>query len=442
MKKLFLLGLTMLLSVGFLAACGNEQPEETPPPPETEYENGGDESAEVETPTEGLVIDFSGFGGETITMWLDEEQAYTHELIDRLRELLPNTTIELESMGLVDGIDQLLLDGPAGLGGDIMLAPHDQIIRGVQDNLLLPMTPEIVADMEARISPFAVGTVQHGDMTFGIPVTTETVALFYNETKLAEAGLTPATTFEELIAQAEYFDDHVIRWNPADAYQSIFFLNAFGFELFGPDHTNGDLINFDTPAVVEGLEFFRQVQEVVPVPAGDLEWSFTHEEFVAGNLPYFISGPWSISGAIEGAEANGFEFGVSLLPTINGTRPVSFSGNNIVVGNSFTEYPELVRMIMAWMASDEGMELLYTYRNSIPALIDASAVAGLSDDAFSLGIMAQGNYAMPMPPIPELDYFWEPASAMFEMVWNGVQTPSEAAEHAETRFHQLRAGLE
>jgi len=447
MKKFKILTL-MMVFFGFtfiLVACGdddgNQANEPTPTQaPATEAQTGGGDV--VTDDTNGALIDWSQFGGETITLWLDEEQDYTHELIARLEELLPNTTIVLESMGLVDGIDQLQLDGPAGLGGDIMLAPHDQIIRGVNQNLLLPMSPEIVADMEARISPFAVGTVQHNGMTFGIPLTVETVALFYNRTMLADAGLEPATTFEELIDQAAYFDDHVIRWAPADAYQSIFFLNAFGFELFGPNHDNGDLINFDTPPVVRGLEFFRRVQEVVPVPAGDLEWSFTHEEFVVGNLPYFISGPWSISGAIEGSNAHGFEFGVSLLPTIEGNRPISFSGNNIVVGNSFTDYPDLVRAIMAFMASDEGMGLLYTYRNSIPALIDASVVPGLSDDPFALGIVAQGNYAMPMPPIPELDHFWTPAAEMFEMVWNGVQTPEEAAAHAEERFHQLRSGLE
>ena len=438
--KLLTLGFVMILSLSVLIACGDEDnggTADTPPATEAPDvdDNGNGDGGTAET--EGLVIDFSGFGGETITIWLDEETPYPDRLIARLQEYLPDTTFIFEQMGLVDGIDQLQLDGPAGIGGDIMLAPHDQIIRGVAQNLLLPMTPEIVADMEARITPAAVGTVQHGDMTFGIPLTVETVALFYNRTLLAEAGLEPATTFEELIDQAEYFDDHVIRWAPADAYQSIFFLNAHGFELFGPNHDDPDLINFDTPEVIAGLEFFSRMQEIVPVPAADLEWAFTHGEFVAGNLPYLISGPWSISDIYNNREGD-FEWGVTLLPTINGVRPISFSGNNIVVGNSFTDYPDLVRMIMAFMASDEGMQLIYEYRRSIPALIDASAVDGLGDDPYSLGIVAQGNYAMPMPTIAELDFFWGPAGGMFEMVWNGVQTPAEAAAHAQAEYNYLR----
>ena len=96
-----------------------------------------------------------------------------------------------------------------------------------------------------------------------------------------------------------------------------FFLTGAGFELYGPEHDDASQVNFNTPEVIEGLKLFQSMKEYLPVPYADLTWETVHGEFIKGNVPYIISGPWSIGEIKTDAD---FEWGVITIPTINGVQ--------------------------------------------------------------------------------------------------------------------------
>lgn len=432
MKKLLVLGMAMLLSVVVLTACGDSDETEVPATEAPGTETSG---------TEVDPTDETAFGGETITLWIDNAD-YAAALQTALSERFPDSTFEYEIIGGADTVDQLTLDGPAGIGADIILFPHDQLAGAANQNLLLPLGPDIAAAMHERIPAPAVGTVQVGDNYLGIPLRMESVALFYNLDLLGEAGFEVATTWDEIIEQAEAYNDaansdFLIRWEAGNAFFNHFFLTAFGYELFGPNHNDPDAINFDTPEAIAGLEFFASLREILPVPAGDLNWDSVHGAFVAGEVPYIITGPWSIPYIVN--DGAGFEWGVTTIPTINGVQPRTFSGNHIAAGSAFTNYPDLTRAVLAFMMSDEGLQLVYDEIGVIPALIDGSVINGLADDEFLLGVAAQAQHSHPMPSIPEVGHFWGAAEAMYQSVWEGLATPEEAASNAVEAFEAARA---
>ena len=413
MKQILLFAFITTFSLGTLIGCSNE----------TE-------------PQEKLGEDHSTAENVELTLWLDNDD-YADTLIAALEEVLPHVSFSYEHVGSVDALDKIALDGPAGLGGDVMLLAHDHMADGVNQNLLLPLGANLSSLIEERIMDTALGTVNHDDTYFGVPLTTESVALFYNKTLLEELDLEVATTFEEIIEQAEVFNSvrdnqFIIRFEAGNSYHSHFFLTAAGFELFGPNHDDGEAVNLNTPEVVTGLKFFEQVKEILPVPAGDLDWDSTHGSFVNGEVPYLISGPWSIPDIHEDGE---FEWGVTKIPSIGGVQPTTFSGHTIAVISSFTEHPDVAREVIDFIASDEGLQIMYDIRGSIPALVDVSAIDGLSDDPYMLGILAQAENAHPMPTIPEMQSYWQAAEAMYRAVWEGLLTPEEAAEKAESDFN-------
>lgn len=418
MKKLLTIGTTMLLSLGGLMGCGNDA-----------------NTTEPSNSTDEIEVD-----SNDITLWLDNDR-YAENLIEAMEVALPHINFNYENVGAVDALDKLALDGPAGLGADIMLLAHDQMADGVNQSLLLPLGSELSNMMEGRIIDAALGTVRNNDTYYGVPLSTESVALFYNKTLLDELGLEVATSFEELIEQAEGYTDtgennFLLRYEAGNAYHSHFVLTAAGYELFGPDHNDADAINLNTPEVVEGLKFLQQLKEILPVPAGDLDGDNTEGAFVAGEVPYLITGPWSIQDIHEDGD---FEWGVAMIPTIKGVQPTTFSGHTIAAMSAFTKNADAAREVMEFIASDEGLQIMYDIRGSIPALLDETVIDGLVDDPYMLGVLAQAEFAKPMPIIPEMQSYWQAVEGMYQAVWDDLLTPEEAAEKAESDFYSALA---
>lgn len=130
-----------------------------------------------------------------------------------------------------------------------------------------------------------------------------------------------------------------------------------------------------------------------------------------------------------------FEWGITTIPTINGNHPVTFSGNIIACMSSYTKNAEAAREVLEFMVSDEGLEILYKVRGSIPALKDPSVIDGLSDDQYVMGILEQAQFSEAMPSIPEMASFWTPAETLYRSVWEGLATPEEAAAKALEDFN-------
>ena len=424
MKKVLMLGFMLMLSLTFLVACGGDS--------NSNGETSGNDSGSSTEATSG---------GEDILLWVDSE-AFALALISALEEKFPDTNFDWHEVGNVDSLTNLSLDGPAGLGADIVFFPHDHIDQAVNENLVLPLGPEIANAMDGRFHASAIGSVFHNDHHFGIPLTTESVALFYNKTLLDELGFAPATTFEEIFEQGASFNDvanndFILRWESGNAFLSHFALTAHGFELFGANHTDPESVNFATSEVIAGLEWLQTVRnELLPIPVADLDGDNTTGAFVAGEVPYVITGPWAIEEILRDGD---FELGIKQLPTINQSQPITFSGNIIAAGSAFTQHSDLVREILTFLMSDEGIQIIYDVRGWIPALVDGSSIDGLLENPYHAGILAQANYSHPMPIIREMSFFWDVAGSMYSAVWDGLLTPEEAASHAYEGFSSARA---
>ena len=436
MKKL-MLGFTMLFSLVLLVACAGEgpTPTSTPDPAPSTGEDTNGEVGEV-TPS----VNNADFTGDFL-IWIHEDP-YAEALIPALEAEFPNVNFGWQQMGHVEQLTNLSLDGPAGIGADIILFPHDQITRAVGESLLLPLGPDLGGLVESRFQDSATRSIVSDGNIFGFPINAEVVALFYNVDLLNEHGFEVATTFEQIMEQGREFNDnannrHILRWAPGDAYQSHFALTSHGFELFGPDHLNGDAVNLETPEVVAGLQWMLDFRnEFLPVPYADLDWDNTHGAFVDGLVPYIIMGPWGINGVLEDGD---FDWGVSMLPTIGGVRPTVFNGNVIAGISSFTSQAPLARAVLEFMSSDAGIQIAYDSMGWIPALNDASGIVGLAENPFHLGHIAQAAYSHAMPVIPEMNQFWGAAEALYRSVWDLVLTPEEAAAYAYELFQNARA---
>jgi arabinogalactan oligomer/maltooligosaccharide transport system substrate-binding protein len=229
-----------------------------------------------------------------------------------------------------------------------------------------------------------------------------------------------------------------MKWQVEDAYHNFHWFSAHGMQLFGADHRDYTQPGWNTPGGIGGAAYLQHLREnLLDVESGDSDWDASVAEFQAGNLPLTISGPW----AIESAETNGVNFGVTKLPTINGVQPVCFSGVRLIAMSSFTQVPELAAAFIDWFTGVEGAAYLYEFEGQLPSYRHHAQIPGLSDDAHLMGIGEQSPFTIPMPIIREMQAYWDVHLNVVIYSWNRLLTPEEVGAHALEEYIILLQGM-
>lgn len=451
MKKLLsiLMALVMVLS---LSACArNVEETETATTTETTTtttESSSDSTSTTET-TEVAEEATNGWDAETqmypfedgatLKVWVDNEE-YGDALLAAWDAKGYGVPLEYEIVGSVDQRTKLELDGPAGLGADVIQVPHDHVTTLIDSGIVMEFQPELAGALQERLADTAMATANVDGAQYGAAVITESIALFYNKDLVGDFR---PSTFEELVQWAHDYKEETgnwgLGWQVNDAYHNYFFLTAFGFRVFGENSMDADNPGWDSEAVAKGLEYYKNVRtEAFDVPSPDATWDTTVSKFQTGELPFTLTGPW----AIGDAKANGVNFGVMPIPTIEGQQPYTFSGAQILLISNYTAYPNAAHNLISFMASEEGLGLFYSVNGKLPAVKDPSTIPGLADDELLSGVAAQANFSYPMPVIKEIQFMWDPQKNLFQFVWDGDLTIAESQAKAMEDYKIAREAAE
>ncbi|MCX7951324.1 MAG: maltose ABC transporter substrate-binding protein [Clostridiales bacterium] len=406
MKKPLALILSGLLITSLLAGCSKKPAEENKPedkPAVTELKP--EEGAQL------VVWESEGPEGEYIKYVAQEfEKKY-------------GVKVKYEPVDHTATSGKLQQDGPAGVGADIISAPHDHVGKMVAAGLIQPNhKPERVQNDYVKA---ALDGVSMDGKVYGYPTAIETYALFYNKAIVKEAP----KTFEEIVEFAKTFTNpkekkYGLLWDVGNAYFSYCFLTANGGYIFGKNGTDKNDLGINNEGAIEGLKYYKSLNAILPLKQKDANYQFMDGSFGAGKAAMIINGPW----AVEGYKKAGIDFGVAPLPTMNGKQPVSFSGIRGLYLSSFTKYPNAAKLFLEMATSDEMLMKRYEMTHQIPpvkALMEKQEIKG---DAIVSGFMEQAKNAQPMPSIPQMQLVWEPLGAAFSAVWDGQMEPKAAAD--------------
>jgi len=363
-----------------------------------------------------------------LLVWLDNKE-WAETVIAAFNVHYPDVTVKFENVGSVDTRGKVSLDGPAGIGPDVFLMPHDHIGNAIIDDICLPLPAQMLQKYSELLLDASLKTCTLDGELFAVPISTENIAFLYNRDLLGDHPV--PQSFEEIIAFAESWNNPVqnkfaIRWQVDDSYHNYFFLTAFGMELFGPDMDNFRLPGFDSEGARLGVAFHNSLRKIYNVNTADTLWDSTVAAFQRGEVPFTITGPWAFRDAID----NGVNLGVTKLPTINGNQPRCFSGNIVAAVSSYSKNKPAAIAFVDFLASEEGAIIQYNNINKRAALKDISNIEGLRDDVYLLGMMEQELFSDPMPLIPEVNQMWDALKALFTFTWDGQLSVEEAQKKA------------
>ena len=368
----------------------------------------------------------------SLLVWLDNNE-WAEAVISAFNRLYPDVTVRYENVGNVDSRGKVSLDGPAGIGPDVFLMPHDHIGNAIIDDICLPFPPELQQKYSQLLLDAAVKTCTFELTLYAVPISTENIAFFYNRDLLGDNPV--PQSFEEVIAFAENWNNpatnrYALRWQVDDSYHNYFFLTAFGMQLFGPDMDDFRFPGFDSPEARRGIEFHNSLRTYYNVYTSDATWDSTVAAFQRGEVPFTITGPWAIGDALR----NNVNLGITKLPTINGIQPRCFSGNIVAAVSSYTKNVRAARAFVDFLVSLEGVTIQFNETGKLAAYKDISEIEGLRDDLLLRGIMEQSPFADPMPVIPEVNQMWDALKELFTFTWDNQLSVEEAQSHAMDTF--------
>ncbi len=413
------------------------------------------------TPTGGSAVNVGEIvkAKQEVSLWIDGE-GYGAALKEAFEAKYPQYVLKTESVGSVDTRAKLELQGKQG--ADVIVFPHDHIGLALQSQVIQKLPTTLANQFRDEMLDATITTVESNGELYGVPLQAESIALFANMKlvqPLIDNGDLPANfTFDDIIELAKTYNNreqskYLLGIDIDDYYVAHMFFTAFGVELFGPNHDDPTKLGAEQPEMVQALTYIYEeyatklvgTERVRLLPeTATLTGDYLKTQFDAGNLPFMFSGPWGIEASAESDAAGTIDLKISKIPQITVDNvlvdPVTFSGVQVAAVSSYTDVPAAAFTLLEFLASEEGLTIMYEETGKLPALKDLSNIPGLADDEFLQGISAQLAFSQPMPSIPQMGFVWNTYATMLANVFNGVETPEVAAAKAKTNYEAL-AGL-
>lgn len=325
----------------------------------------------------------------------------------------PNVTIKYVNVELNDTSSQIALDGPAGVGPDLFVAPHDRIGELAEGGHIQP------ARNADRIRETAldvcVDAVTYNGKIYGYPVAAETYALFYNKDIIE----TPPKTFDELIEFCKGYnkdDKYGLMFDVANAYYTIIFATKDGNRPLSDTDTDSMGLNNDD--AVEGMTYFQNLRKsILDVPSADLTTAVADEAFRSGSAAMHITGPWNLATYRDA----GLNFGVAPIPSLPGedTPPASFSGTRTMFVSAYSENADEAAAFAEFLMTEDMQKLRYELTEALPSIETEL------DDEHIKGFMQQLEYSYAMPSIPAMGKFWDAMNSASANIWDGADVKKE-----------------
>lgn len=344
--------------------------------------------------------------------------------------------VTVEAVPGPDQSNRLANDGPAGLGADIVMFPHDKLGNTVQAGLLLPN--DVFGDETIASHPEAsIQASSFDGILYGYPKSIETYAMFYNKDLIDS----PPATWDEVKQFAQSFTDKNankfgVMWEARLLYFNHMFLAANGGYVFGKNGTDPSDIGLNKPESVKGIQYFQSLQSILPLKAENITGDIKTQLFQEGKLALNIDGQWAI-----GSFKDKLNFGVAPLPELpDGKKSISFSGVRSYYVNSYTKYPNAAKQFANFLTNSENALKNFKMTGILPSNSEAAAKPEIANDPILSGFSEQFKNSRPMPSIPELNNVWDPAQGAFTTIWNDNADVQKTMDDAVKTIQEQIAG--
>ncbi len=408
MRKL-IVGVAALSATALLAACGG---------------GGGTETESTTEPEAAETTSEAAGGSGELVIWVDANREPGMIEASEKYEADTGVTVTVVQKEFGDIRNDFLSLVPTGEGPDIAVGAHDWlgsfIVNGVISSIDL-------ADKTSEFSDVSLSAFTWDGQLYGLPTAVESVGLIRNTALAPDPA--PAT-FDEMVTAGEATGakyPFLIKTGPeGDAYTYYAFQTSFGAPVF-EQNDDGSYTSDLGMGGDAGLAFADWLAENGQTGTGllntDITLDIAEAEFMEGNSPYIIDGPWNVTKYQDA----GLEIAVDPIPSAGSETAAPFVGVQGFYLSAQSENAMLATdFLVNYMATEEAQTAIYESDPRPPAM---NAVAeSLADDPVLTGFLAAAENGAPMPSIPEMNSVWDFWGVTQASIISGAAEPGPAWE--------------
>ena len=416
MKKALALILTFVMMLS-LAACGggnddkasdNSAPS-TPSTPSTDDSNAGGDSNEVQD--------------VTLKIWTASEEL---ELMKKMGESFAaahpeyNLTFDISEMGIDEANANLKTD--ADSAADIFQLASGGVPELTQKGLLLPIGYELDSLRELYPAGAISAVTAEDGLVYAVPFTPNTFFMYYNKSMFTEDEV---KSVETMMAKDLGEGVYNFSFQVSGPWYIESFFYAAGCTLFGADGKDASSMDWNN---ANGFAAGQYMIDLVNNPKYlENKDGIAMNMLREGKLAAHVDGTWN-AGPVQ--EALGENYAAAPLPTINingqDSQLRNFADYKTYAVKSSTAYPLAAQQFAEWICNEENQLARYEDQGVPPCI--SSLADQLSGDVALSALLAQSEYAVAQPNIPQINEYWTPATALGEGIYNKEITEDNLQE--------------
>lgn len=323
-----------------------------------------------------------------LTFWGDwggEGQKQFETMVDAFNK--SQDKIRVKYVLQQDMITKFLTASTSGGAPDILFWDRWRTSLYAPKNVLHPIDDLLTADGLSRDDFYseALKELTYGDKLYGLPLTVDARALFYNKKILAEAGVEPPTNWDEL----EQAAIKTTKWNGSKLEVAGFSLGDPGlFNMYlqqagGQMMTDDGKTNFNNEQGKSVLSFWDRLLNEDKVYKTGFEQGLGEgtDAFVTGKLAMQYTGPWMLSTYKK--YGKDLDFGIVPPPVgPSGDKGSVMGGFGLVIPEGGKHHKEAWEFIKWWTANKDNALLWAKTSLNIPGYKPALEDPFFKDDPF------------------------------------------------------------
>ncbi|MGW5643979.1 extracellular solute-binding protein [Saccharopolyspora sp. NPDC003752] len=340
--------------------------------------------------------------------------------------------VRVEAVAFDQALNNYKTAAQGGQGPDVLRADVGWVAQLAQAGLIQDLSGTPLAADTGDFLAAPLESTEFQGKTYGVPQVTDALALFYNKKQLAEAGVTPPKSWDELKAVAPKLGGDRALFINNDEYYALPFIYTFGGDLVD---TEARLITVNAPEAVRGVQVAKDLIDAKAARTAldqPNSYSSMKAAFTSGEVAMVIDGPWAVSEFTE-SEPFADPSNLGIAPVPGSATPSPVGGHDYVIRQGSDATEASVKFVQC-MSSAENQAKVAEKLGLLPTRKSAYDVPAVAQNPVVSAFRPLATNAHSRPWIPENSELLEPLQTSYADILSGRKDVQKALDETAQTY--------
>ncbi|KAA2262341.1 extracellular solute-binding protein [Solihabitans fulvus] len=343
--------------------------------------------------------------------------------------------VDVQQVAFDQALNNYKTAAQGGQGPDVFRSEVAWVSQLAKNGLIQDLSGTDLAKDTSDFLDVPLGSTKYEGKSYGVPQVTDSLALMYNKKLLADAGVTPPKTWDELKSAAAKLGGEKSFFLNNDAYYALPFLYGAGGDLLD---TSAKKIVVNSAQNVQGLQVAKGLLDAKAAQTAlDPGNSYNNMQaaFSSGQVAMVVNGPWSVADYLKGdAFKDKTNLGIAPVPGATagkGSAPVG--GHDYVIRQGTKAKDSSVKFVQC-MSTVESQAQVAKELGLLPTRKSAYDNADVQAQPTVTAFKPVITQAHSRPWIPEGGQLFDPLKTAYADVLAGKKDPKVALDEVAKAY--------